>query len=165
MPGLPPTPVVEQIAADIVDSLSAVKVVAGYHCDLIPTRPAPHLGNVLENGTAIVFAGDRVREFDAPQQYEQWLQTFTIRCNVVEADGSERSIDAVLQMVAGDVLRAMTKDEATRRRGGWAIDTIATAVSPLPRTYDSNEGMIDVEVQVQFRHTLGNPFECPFRTP
>src|SRR6185295_6069657 len=100
-----------------------------------------------------------LQESERPHQYHQWLLTITVRFHVTEPASSDVSLDQKLSLVAGDIYFALCGDADGRKRGGWAINTNIRSITNLPRMVDANEGDCDVDVEILFRHTLGQPFE------
>jgi hypothetical protein len=167
----PTLSILERIALDVVRSLADVTAANGYQNTVADVlRPNPGVGNDVIDRRLIVIQGPEVREWDAPEQYTQWLQSFLILSMVIESEASSTSIDSRLNSLAADVESCLAKSRATltdpithatyggQTRGGLAEDTILAGrgkdVDADPAAHD---GAVLVLVQVRYRTKYNDP--------
>jgi hypothetical protein len=159
MPDVPPIPVIELIAQNVEDTLRGIVQVAGYSCDLTVERANPGVGNRDRNNLAVIVQGNPTREQDAPMQHDSWRVPFSIVCTAVESETSQTPIDARLNRLWADVIYALCGTESSRRRGGYAIDTIIDDPDFGVTATNAHEGEVTVNVTVWYRHLQGRPHE------
>jgi len=150
--------VIERMAQNIITTLQGIATAAGYQntvADVV--RPAPGVGNQLNNMRLVVFQGGAAREQECPEQYTQWLQDFHVMCEVVESEGSATPVDQRLNSLACDVERALCLTRTSQTRGGLAEDTILDARTTIPCDPQAHDGAVLVNIGVRYRTRYNDP--------
>lgn len=168
----PPTavvPVMERIVQDVLLALAQITKANGYSVDAIPCRPNPGIGNAVQNGRMVVYAGDKSAE-PPPEQMLQWIWTLHILCQVRESETSGVTIDQRRASIQADVEWALTFDRDSQTRSfisgyNLAEDTIPIGATYGPIAANAHEGELAVNVQVRYRTPYGNPYNSIYDPP
>ncbi len=165
--------VVERIALDIVLSLKDITTANGYQNSVADVlRPNPGIGNDVTDRRLIVVQEDPEKDADAPEQYNQWRQHFSILCMVQESETSTTAIDTRLNSLAADVESCLCKSRSTsgspghggQTRGGLAEDTILEARASVPADVSAHDGIVVVNVTVLYRTKYNDPMTSIYDT-
>ena len=151
------TPRIELIIQDINTTLDGVTIANGYNTDLTVTRPTM-AGGLAHRGddTALVMLGDTVPVESTPMGSQDWNGAVPILCRKVIADDSTDNIDALLQTIASDVIRALLVD---RHRSTLAIDTLIDGTT-MGRDATGSTESITVLARVWYRTDDDDPFSA-----
>jgi len=136
----------EQIAQALYTTLDAID---GCTC---LRRTRRKLRQPLTNGLIVLFQDDpQVQE--APFGWKQWRAPFAVQAFAVLDDTCTTPVDTELNNLRGKIEAAAM---AAPQWGGLALDTeIGPPVTPEPaEAYD----LIQVAVNIDFRHLVANPF-------
>jgi len=156
-------PLVEDIAEDIRSTIATITIANGYKQDLLPLRPTSNdwrTGTPQINGRVIIVQEDpdedEATSTGGNSGLLGWIQPFALVCYVLASDKEETPIDTRTNRVRADLEKALTNGEASRTRGGRAIDTF---VGP-PQAFDANAGStgIIVLIIVRYRTKDNDPY-------
>lgn len=149
------TPVIENIAANILTTINTVKVANGDNQDLTAIRPRRNdFKDIVPRDLTVLIK--QANEEEAEQEAistKEWLQPFVIMAIVVDSDDATASIDTRINQVRADIQKKLMVDPT---RGGYAFDTI---VFPSAE-FDDGEGFtgIAVRIAVKYRTQINDPY-------
>lgn len=134
------TPIVEQIAANLLTTLSGY----GSYENAITFERSLREGHRPRDLFAVI-QGVNVAEDTAPHNLKQWRWTWHVMVLAAPAEGS--TTETQLHQAIADIAKALLVDP---KRGGLAIDTYIGTPFYGPREAGEFDSMV-VPVDVQFR--------------
>ncbi len=150
-------PVIETIAAEVLDRINEITVANGFNQTLVAVRPKRLLffTDTWDDLTVIVAQGDESDRAIGVGGYgvSDIGQMFDIMVVVIDSDTTDATIDTRINQVAADIIKKL-KDDITR--GGSAYDTI---VLPAERfSWSDSFSGITVKVEVRYRTREDDPY-------
>lgn len=145
--------VLEQIAKNVLDTLTGITVTNGFSQDLQVIR-APKKISPRHLLVAIYqMPGDPTEE--APIMTDESLQAFAAVAFVLPEETDNTPVDTYSNAIAADIEKALMNDY---HRGGLAIDTIITSPIYFPPIEGGNYAGVTVNFNVLYRTALGDPY-------
>ena len=151
------TPLVETYAAAIVTQLSTITELANYEKDVAAvTRHLPRNGSPVSYSVYVI-QGERKRSEQEPDNREQWVQNFELRCVVMPPDSGTGAVDTDANTLVADVHKCL---EANNRSWATMLDGFVDFRIEGPVPIPPDEGMYGqiLTLQLTYRHDRGNPF-------
>lgn len=155
------TPVVEQIAVNILETISNVKVANGYNYDLIVQR-SKKKEQSPEHLKCIIYQGDETAEqIKEPGRSNRW-QAFFAFCYIMPREDDEISPDTYINVVKSDIMKALLVD--TYRGVDCDNNRLAhlTEIEECITLHDDSNGEIlgfVLPFKVKYRTSLQNPYQ------
>lgn len=151
------TPVLENIAANILTAVNAVTVGNGYNQTLtaMRSRRVDHSDFVPADGAAIIEQHPRPEPADSQRLGASDIeQVFLITVYVLDSDTAQDSVDTRRNQIYADICKELMKD---RTRGGYANHTRV-----LPQVLADDEAgemcAVIVPVVVHYSHSETDPY-------
>lgn len=150
------TPIIEQIAAELAQTLAEVTVGRGNQQTLSVERYDKTRGNSPVHLLAVLAFGDAERdEESAPIGSYGWDQEFIVTVYYSQDNDTDETTasDTELQKIAADIYKKLEEDHS---RNNLAVDT-----TPLvPEMGESGEGFSSIMVKFNVRYRV--PFDNPY---
>lgn len=146
-----------RITTEIVNTLKAIRIVAGYHFDATVEIESPTV-NVPAGDFLLVSEGDPSVSDAKPINLDDYDCDYTIGYRRIRGEGDTRSAASLHAETFGDVKRALTRDVT---RGGLAITTQGWGFSE----HDSGgSGAVEgaITFSVWYRTVEDDPFASAF---
>ncbi len=150
------TPIVEQIAQNLVVLIGQITVANGFNQDLTPVRPKRiHLeGDLNADKTVIIEQEDAAIEADSTTEF-MVRQAFTLQALVIDSDEATDPIDTRLNTIAADMIKKLFTGT------NWQLGGLADGV-----TFKSTEKFIAdpqlagiaVNIDVLYRVKTDDPY-------
>jgi hypothetical protein len=157
------TPIVEQIAANLVMTLNEVTVANGFNQDLNAGRLKQTDfdniedwliagGSPYDTGSVLVGQTNEDLLEDGAQNTAEWKQSFSLTCFVSTSDKDTSSPDTIINQIVADIRKKLV---ATYQRGGRAFDTIMG-----PAIFFRGNGFSGAEITVivHYRTKYDDPY-------
>ena len=148
------TPVIENIAANLKDTIAEITVANGFNQTLSAVRSRRNDFSDIspDDLTVLIVQMDEDKLDSAIGTYE-WDQHFLLMTFVIDSDTSITPIDTRRNQVKSDIIK---KIKETASRGGYAIDT---KIQPSAM-FDDGEGFcgVAVEIAVHYRVDEDDPY-------
>lgn len=158
---MPAEPILTLITRNLVETLALVRPPA-YRCYLKPELRSMK-GNTLVDGRVVLIPGNAARaggdgSGEEAMGYIEWKQSFEVVCYFAQSDNSGRSIDERLAEAAADIENALTYEEQSFQRGGYAMGTFIDSMQPFDDEEHSFSGIL-IQLTVEYRYVRGQPYQ------
>lgn len=147
-------PVIENIAANLKDTIAEITVANGFNQTLTAARSRRNDFNDVspDDLTCLIVQFEEERLDSAIGTYE-WNQHFLLTTMVIDSDASTDPIDSRRNQVKSDIIKKLRNDPT---RGGYGFDTDILASG----MFDDGEGFcgVAVEITVHYRVEEDDPY-------
>jgi hypothetical protein len=147
-------PIIEQIAANILDTISGITEAAGFNYTLTAER---HLksGNIREHLKAVIYQEDPEPQPDRVYFTKEWIQPFVVGVYISPPETDLTPMDQYKNIIAADVTKAIMADIY---RGGLALRTTIRAYASFATENNEEWEGIAIAIAVQYRTVETDPF-------
>lgn len=150
------TPVIENIALQLVALIGQITVGNGFNQTLTPVRPKRiHLeGDITKDGTVIIDQEGAEVATDA-NEITQWRQAFTLQALVIDSDDATDPIDTRLNKVRSDIEKKLMTG-TNWKLGGYAEGVLLRSAEKF--IADPQVAGIAVNIDVLYSVLTNNPY-------
>ncbi len=150
------TPIIEDIAANILTTINRVTTGNGYNQTIVVKRPSRvdyESKAAADDLEGVIYQGKRERLASEMNSYT-WRQPFTIVVYALNNDGSSTTIDTRLNQICADMEKALRVDIT---RGGNAYHTDIGEPENLIADDGSNSAVV-LPITVDYRVLKSDPY-------
>ena len=151
------TPVIENIATNILAAVNAITTTNGFNQTLVAQRlnRLPFLEEAWDDLTVLIFQSEETlgKELNGSFGVQELIEIFAIFAIVINSESSAIVLDTRLNQVASDIKKKLMESNT---RGGYATDT-KFAPSRFFLFNDSFTGIV-VNCEVTYRVKLDDPY-------
>jgi hypothetical protein len=155
------TPIIEDIAANVLTTLNGVTTAAGYNQTLTVYRPRRvDFSDITPGDLVGVVYQIESEEFNEnkAQTSSQWRQKFRAEIQVISSDTATETIDTRCNQVAADIMKALMVDAYRGKADGSVIDTMIDGSSFIHEDGGESSGVI-VDFSVIYRTKITSPYQ------
>ena len=151
-------PIIEQIAADLLETINGITTANGYQYTLTGSRPVID-GYYAEAPKDMTFQLVQGQEelLQGTSQLQEFVQPFTVIVITMNLETDTIPIDKKRNRVLADIRKAVMVDHT---RGGLAIDTEWGQSSSFVNNDDFVFEGISAEIRVHYRTNYSNPYQA-----
>lgn len=149
------TPIIESIAANLLDTINGITVVNGYNQDITAKRPRRidyRTDSAVDLDCLIIQTV--AEEIDGAIVRKTWRQHFDIMVFIFDADDSETPIDTRFNQVWSDIFKAVRVDIT---RGDFAYQTMIHEASFHVAPSGGMSGVL-LDISVDYRTDYNDPY-------